>query len=282
MTKSYEALEGSYVTITGGTLSLVSSDDGINGAGDPTEGSQEGALGSGGMPSAQEQNGTSGTMPSAQDGQGKQVAQGMGAGGMEADDTASVTISGGTIEICVGGDGIDSNGDLTISGGTVLVSGPESGGNGSLDYGGTGTISGGTLICAGTSGMAQTLEASGSQGVMMVSLSGSAGDTIEILDSTGTVLASMKAGTAYECVVASTAGMVEDGTYTVTNGPDSVGVTLEGLSYSSSGTSAMAGAGQGRSAPSGMGSGMGGSGADGSLSTQSADASSSSSSELKA
>jgi hypothetical protein len=117
---------------------------------------------------------------------------------------------------------------------------------------------------------------------MMVSLSGSAGDTIEILDSTGTVLASMKAGTAYECVVASTAGMVEDGTYTVTNGPDSVGVTLEGLSYSSSGTSAMAGAGQGRSAPSGMGSGMGGSGADGSLSTQSADASSSSSSELKA
>lgn len=75
VTQSTEALEGSAVTITGGTLDLVSSDDGINAAGEPTEtdGAAEGSAGQGSVPSA-----------------------GMGAaGGMENDETASVTITGG-------------------------------------------------------------------------------------------------------------------------------------------------------------------------------------------
>ncbi|RRF99413.1 MAG: carbohydrate-binding domain-containing protein [Coriobacteriaceae bacterium] len=252
VTQSYEVLEGSYVTVTGGTLSLVSSDDGINAAGEPTE--DAGTEDAGGMaaaPSMQDSGNASGAMPSAPGGQSTGSGAGTapsgmagGAGGMEADDTASITMAGGTIEILAGGDGIDSNGDLTIEGGTVYVSGPEDGGNGSLDYAGTGTISGGTLICAGSAGMAQTLEAGGSQGVAMVSLSGSVGDTISVTDSTGTVLASMEAKASYECVIVSCPGMVEDGTYTVTNGSDTAEVTLEGLSYSESGTFGGSGMGQ--------------------------------------
>lgn len=290
VTQSYEALEGSYVTVTGGTLSLVSSDDGINAAGEPTEGAgTEDAGGMAAAPSIQDSGNASGGMPSASGGQSMGGADtapsgmaGGGADGMEADDTASVTITGGTIEIVAGCDGIDSNGDLTIEGGAVYVSGPEDGGNGSLDYAGTGMISGGALICAGSAGMAQTLEAGGSQGVAMVSLSGSAGDTISITDSAGTVLASMAVKASYECVIVSCSGMVEDGTYSVTNGSDSVEVTLDGLSYSESGTFGGGGMGQEGGIPSGMGGDRGASGGAGSLSTQSTDASASSASELKA
>jgi len=78
----------------------------------------------------------------------------------------------------------------------------------------------------------ETLEAAGSQGVMMVTLSGSAGDTIEVSDSSGTLLCSMTAQTSYGCVVVSTEGMVSGGTYSVSNGSSTVEVTLDGLSYS--------------------------------------------------
>ncbi|MGI6230289.1 MAG: carbohydrate-binding domain-containing protein [Tractidigestivibacter sp.] len=228
VTQSNEALEGSYVTITGGTIDATASDDGVNASGDPD------------------------TTTSSSSG-------GMGAA-MEYDSTAKLTISGGTLTLDASGDGLDSNGDIEISGGTTVVSGPTNSGNGSIDYGGSATISGGTLIAAGSSGMFETVTSTGEQGVISISASGNAGDTIEVLDSDGNVIASATVAKQYECITLSSPDIVSGGTYTIRYGSEETTVTLDGTSYSDvSGTmggqsQGMGAQGQGTgSAPTGMG-----------------------------
>ncbi len=121
ITKSYEGLEALNIVVAGGEIEITASDDGLNAAG--------GADGSGvGRP-------------------------GMG---MFGEGEGEVTISGGTVTIDAGGDGLDSNGNLTINGGTITVFGPSGGANGVLDFGGSFALDGGTLLAAGTSGMSQT------------------------------------------------------------------------------------------------------------------------------
>ncbi len=185
----------------------------------------------------------------------------MGGGMGEYDSTAQVTISGGTVSVNASGDGIDSNGDLSITGGEVYVSGPTNDGNGALDYAGSGSISGGTIIAVGSTGMAQSLDAAGSQGVMLVSVSGSAGDTIEVLDQAGNVLCSTVAAKQFSCAVISCSGLDSDGTYTVRAGTSETSVTLSGGSYSdvSGGMDRMTTPGdQGGAAPGGQGGMQGG------------------------
>ncbi len=101
----YEGVESSSVTIDGGTLNIVSSDDGINTAG-----------GSDATP-----------------------------GGTPAYDAAcSAVINGGDITIVSEGDCIDSNGDITVNGGTLnLTCGGN--GNTALDCNGTYTNNGGSV-----------------------------------------------------------------------------------------------------------------------------------------
>lgn len=136
-----------------------------------------------------------------------------GGGGMgEADSRCQVKISGGTLSVNAGGDGIDSNGTLEITGGTVLVSGPENNGNSALDYASTATVSGGTMIIAGMDGMAQGFS-SGTQAFAMVSATGSAGSTIQIASADGTVLASFTAPKQFDNVVVSAPGMTDNQTY---------------------------------------------------------------------
>lgn len=136
-----------------------------------------------------------------------------GGGGMgEADSRCQVKISGGTLTVNAGGDGIDSNGTLAITGGTVLVSGPENNGNSALDYASTATVSGGTMIIAGMDGMAQGFS-SGTQAFAMVSATGSAGSTIQIASADGTVLASFTAPKQFDNVVVSAPGMTDGETY---------------------------------------------------------------------
>ena len=136
-----------------------------------------------------------------------------GGGGMgEADSRCQVKISGGTLTVNAGGDGIDSNGTLEITGGTVLVSGPENNGNSALDYASTATVSGGTMIIAGMDGMAQSFSG-GTQAFAMVSATGSAGSTIQIASADGTVLASFTAPKQFDNVVVSAPGMTDGQTY---------------------------------------------------------------------
>ena len=70
----------------------------------------------------------------------------MHGGGMDADSSCAIVISGGYLVVDAQGDGIDSNGSLEVAGGTLLVNGPSDGANGALDYGTIASISGGTVI----------------------------------------------------------------------------------------------------------------------------------------
>ena len=262
VTKSYEGLEGSTVTVNGGVIDVTSSDDGVNAAGDPTGDSSAEATGAGasgpeaaaGQPEDPMGDGrapagdgrapedadaqapaSTGQVPAGSGGQVPADAGGQapGAGGdMDYDSTARVTINGGKLTIQAGGDGIDSNGNLTVTGGETYVFGPVSDGDGSLDFAGTGTITGGVVMCAGSSGMAQNFADASTQGSMLVSASGQAGDAIQLVDEDENVVASCEARTSYSCVLVSAPGVESGKTYTLTCGDASSEITMDGLVWS--------------------------------------------------
>lgn len=205
----YEGIEGLSISISGGDITVVTSDDGLNAAG--------GNDGSGMGGNFDPDNFGGGFRP--------------GGGGMENDPNAGITVSGGKLTVVARGDGVDSNGNITVTGGEVYVSGPENGGNGSLDYGGKATISGGIFIAAGSSGMAQSFSDTSTQGVIMVNANGNAGDEVGIEDSTGKVLASFVTEMRYQNVVISAPGMEVGGTYTIKYGGQNQQITLETLLY---------------------------------------------------
>ena len=205
VTKSYEGLEGMTVTIEDGDISVVSSDDGLNAAGDPADGN---------MPSGGPQDG------------------GFGGGMDEAHDYNFIVINGGTINVNADGDGIDSNGDLIVTGGTIYVSGPTNGGNGALDYAGNATISGGTIVAVGASGMAQNFGSDSTQGCMLVTVAESTltGD-LTLTDSDGNVIVSYSPEKAYSSVVISSPDIKKGATYTLATGDTTNAVTMSSLVY---------------------------------------------------
>ena len=194
-------MEGAKVLISGGNITLVASDDGINAAGGIDQ------SGFGGF----------GFDPDAFGGSGDYL----------------IRISGGVINVNASGDGIDSNGDIEVTGGELYISGPTSNGDGAIDCDGSATITGGIVVAAGSTGMAENFGTASTQGSILVNLSGSAGDTITLKDSDGNILASFTPAKAYGCVVISAPGVVQGGTYTVTAGSNSTTVTMESLIYGS-------------------------------------------------
>ena len=213
--KSYEGLEAQVIDVSGGVIDVTASDDGFNAAG------------------------------------GNDGSNGFGMFGgdpFQTDLNASLTISGGQVNVDAGGDGLDSNGALNVSGGVITVSGPTNNGNGALDSGSSAVITGGTVIAAGASGMAENFGGASTQGSILLSFSAQeAGSTVTITDESGTVLASYTPSKSYNSVVISTEALKVGGTYTVTAGNYSETVTLSSLIY---------GSGMGM----GFGGGMGGPG----------------------
>lgn len=126
-----------------------------------------------------------------------------------------LTIDGGTINVTAGGDGLDSNGDLTVNGGTLFVSGAPDNGNGALDYDGIGKITGGNVFIVGSAGMAMGFGEDSSQASIMASISGKAGSTITVKDSSGKVLATYTATQVFETALVSSSAIKEGETYTV-------------------------------------------------------------------
>lgn len=198
ISESYEGLEGLSITITGGNITLKASDDGLNAAGGNDE---SGFGGMGGRPG----------------GMG-----GFGGDMFGASSDSFIDISGGNLFVDADGDGIDSNGDLTFSGGYTVVEGPTNGGNGPLDYGGNGTISGGMILISGSSGMAQSLNATGTQGILAINVgSCSAGTQVSFSDSEGSTILTLQPQKTFGCVIVSTPDFVKGQTYTVTLGDQS-------------------------------------------------------------
>ena len=143
--KSYEGLEGSNIYIYSGKYNIISSDDGINSAGDTDE-------------NCNNQNG----MGPGQGGPGG--PNGPGGGRMPMNlryrnlqnqcNNFHMFIYGGEIYVNSESDGLDANGNINIFGGNLEIWGMSSGGDGDpIDKDGTLTITGGTILAGGSQGM---------------------------------------------------------------------------------------------------------------------------------
>lgn len=245
-TNCYEGFEGQTINISGGTNGIVASDDGINAREATTE--------------------TDDTAEQAQTNQRDMMANG---GDMtQSSSVGVVDISGGYTIVQASGDGVDSNGSLAMSGGVLVVSGPSDSGNGSLDYDSSAAITGGTFIAMGSTGMAQAFDSTSTQAQVSATVTGSAGDQVSIVDSSGNVVISATARSAYGLVLASSADLSEGSEYSVYIGgtptdADSNGVATSGtLSGGSQSTTATASLSLQLSGTMG-GGGMGGTGTTG-------------------
>ena len=200
ITQSYEGLEAVFITISGGDISLVASDDGLNAAGGSSADEDFPFMGPG-------QEGKAETLEEA---------------------NYYILITGGTLNVNAGGDGLDSNGAFFMEGGTVIVSGPEDSMNGALDYTTTGQITGGTLIACGASGMAQNFDNSSTQCSLLYNFDETfaGGTTVSLTDADGNVLFEAEMAKSFNSVVLSTPDMQVGETYTLTCGDSSVEAEL--------------------------------------------------------
>lgn len=201
ISKPYEGLEGTAVTVTGGKIDITASDDGINAAG----GNDSSSLG--GRPGENTFNSNSDTQ---------------------------INITGGYILVNASGDGVDSNGSVNMSGGVLLVSGPTNSGNGAFDYDSSAVITGGTAILCGSSGMAQGFSESSSQASFIYTLDSTsqAGDSLAVTDSSGKVIASFIPSKQYSNIVVSSPELTVGSSYTVTIGGTVSGCDQNGYTAS--------------------------------------------------
>ena len=237
--KSNEGIEAQYINILDGDVTVNSTDDGINAslkdsssdtssdttsgtatAGQQTQQNQNGQVqqapaGGGAAPggsqgsTGQNQNmpqpPTDGTMP------------GGGGGTFEVVD-AAINISGGTVTVNAEGDGIDSNGTATFSGGTVTVNGPAAGGNNALDSNGDLLLNGGTVTAGSTADMFEAPSSASTSGYLKITDSSALtqGSTVQVTDSSGTVVANYKITTSgVQLVLVSNKNIVKGQSYTV-------------------------------------------------------------------
>ena len=196
ITKSYEGLEGLHIAVSGGDISLIASDDGLNAAG----GNDNSGMG-----------GRDQMFP----GGGKGGFGGMSSG------NGSIVISGGKLYVEASGDGIDANGTLEITGGYTVVCGPTQGDTATLDYDKTAVISGGTFIGTGAAGMAQTFSGSENQGMIAIRANGAAETEITVKDSKGNTLISCTPKLGFNVVILSSPDIQKGKTYTVSVGTQS-------------------------------------------------------------
>lgn len=203
ITSSVEGIEGHTIEISGGDIDVTSSDDGLNAP----------SLTSGGTD-------TSGSDAD------------FGGGGMagEADQSALLHITGGSIHLDTGGDSLDSNGSIVIDGGDIVIDGPPLGDNGIIDCGTTAEINGGTLTGSGNSGMGEMFGESSGQHVIYYSLGSSIaeGTEVSLKNSGGNVVLTYTAAGGSGNVIFSSPE-IENGTYTIEAGSQSVTVEVSGI-----------------------------------------------------
>jgi hypothetical protein len=119
VTDSEEAIEAANIGISAGTIDVTAADDGINASGN-------GEL------------------------QALIAGTEYGSGDREADSGERLEITGGTITVVAGFDGLDSNGSITISGGTVDITSADNGGDGPIDGNGTIDVADGIVTANGS------------------------------------------------------------------------------------------------------------------------------------
>lgn len=188
---SYEGIEGLNIYVNGTAFVKVkSSDDGFNAAG--------GA------------DGSSGWNP-----------------GASSSGSYSLNFGGDCfVYVNATGDGLDSNGNFNITGGKIFCEGPTNGGNSSMDHNGALKITGGMLLSLGSSGMASEClsnATTSTQCAFATTASGSAGTTLAVKNSSGTVLCVFKTTKQFQHIVFSSAGLSTGTTYQILTGGTGVG-----------------------------------------------------------
>jgi hypothetical protein len=199
ITKSYEGIESSLITINDGNIHIVASDDGFNAAG-----------------------GADGSSVNGRPGQNNFESPG---------GDNYLYINGGYTVVNAAGDGIDANGAIEMTGGTVIVSGPTNNGNGALDYLGSFKISGGFLVAAGSSGMAQSPSEASTQYSLMVNFDAMqpAGTLFHIETEDGADVLTFMSSKEYQSVVLSSPELEKGETYLVYTGGGATGTVTDGL-----------------------------------------------------
>lgn len=178
--KSYEGIESAIITLSGGTVDITSSDDGLN----------------------------------ATDGSGESFSF----GGQNTDSSnQAIYLNGTNLTMNAGGDGIDSNGTVKMTAGNVIVYGPTNSGNGALDYAMSFEITGGTLLALGAQGMSMT-PSGGTQPFINAMGSFTANEELVVEDESGNVLIRVTPEKAFQSVVFSCPQMTENKTYKVSQG----------------------------------------------------------------
>ena len=237
--KSNEGIEAQYINILDGDVTVNSTDDGINASLKDSSSDTSSDTTSGTAPAGQQtqqnQNGQvqqapagGGTAPGGSQGstgQNQNMPQpptdgampGGGGGIFEVVD-AAINISGGTVVVNAEGDGIDSNGTATFSGGTVTVNGPTAGGNNALDSNGDLLLNGGTVTTGSTADMFEAPSSASTSGYLKITDSSALtqGSTIQVTDSSGTVVANYKiTKSGVQLVLVSNKNIVKGQSYTV-------------------------------------------------------------------
>ena len=237
--KSNEGIEAQYINILDGDVTVNSTDDGINASlkdsSSDTSSDTTSGTATTGQQTQQNQNGQAqqapaggGTAPGGSQGstgQNQNMPQpptdgtmpGGGGGTFEVVD-AAINISGGTVTVNAEGDGIDSNGTATFSGGTVTVNGPAAGGNNALDSNGDLLLNGGTVTTGSTADMFEAPSSASTSGYLKITDSSALtqGSTVQVTDSSGTVVANYKITTSgVQLVLVSNKNIVKGQSYTV-------------------------------------------------------------------
>ena len=198
-----EGLEAEKVYVNGGDTSIVASDDAVNSSAaalsdssdDDEDANDSGAPGEPGItvngetpgkggPAAGGSPVDGGSFPGGSKGGGNRG----GAPGAGSSDCL-IQVNGGTLVLDSAGDAIDSNGSVEITGGTVLM--------------------------IGSSRMAQSFSGGTQPFLCTANVSGSAGDTVAIVDANGNVIASITAAKQFGMVLASSPKFTEGGEYTL-------------------------------------------------------------------
>ena len=223
--KSVEGLEARLIHQVGGTITVKSSDDGLNAKDWTLESSEAQRPGQ----------------------QTKTVkAEAANAKNLDQAGDVKIVIDGGTLTVDAEGDGLDANGSIEINGGTVVVNGPTSGANAALDYDNNAKLNGGTVLFVDNGGMTMGFGSDSSQAFLMASVQGAAGATVEVVDSSGKTVASLKASKSFSTVLISSPEIKEGEKYTIKVGSNSTTATASKQAANTGGRPGQGGPGGGQ------------------------------------